>query len=415
MMFAVSLRVALLCLMLPHVWFVIGSLDDDAAPPEDGYAFNYDHISQTNKYSYEKIQKMVESRCSKLVEDACIRCSEETRKNCGSETGEISPPVLPQLREKDDKICDSVVFLHLIKGIAEAFTEEQTEQVVMTLDSYRIEKLHKFLRDDSGDIPSIDVVYMVTSSLSPLSNTAHAPYSSSWFERTFSVSFIKAAVCLVILVSFAIFLKILLTRNISYMRLICTLVVAVLIINFAWSYMLLYKKKISERMAYDAQRKEFEEVCHSQIHLTAFQKMKTFFGFHLPKDERCQKFIESYQIDPFLEVHPIEAITDTFERIITSVSGAFGKSLGNFNHNFFSNVSCVYWIPAMVFNLLLIAVILPLYLNCGRRQKTVPEVRENQGPKGRDYDGIEEEYRAGTESGRECYINQSNVVKRCTS
>lgn len=398
---AVSLRAALLCLMLPHLWCGIVSLD--AAQPVDPYAFNYDHNSQTNKFSDEEIQKMVESECSKLVEDACIKCSEETRRNCGNETWEISPSVLPQLREKDDKICDSVVFLHLIKGIAEAFTKEQTEQVVMTLDSYRIEKLHKFLRDDSGDIPSVDIVYMLTSSLSPLSNTAHAPYSTSWFEQTFSISFIKAAICLVVLVLFAILLKLLLTGNISYIRLICALVVAVLIINFAWSYMLLYKKKISERMANDAQRKEFEEVCHSEIHLTASQKMKAFLGLHLPKDERCQKFIESYQIDPFLEVHPIEAITDTFERIITSLSGAFGKSLGNFNNDFFSNVSVVYWIPAMVFNLLLIAVILAVYLYCGRRRIIVQEVRDNQAFEGygRDHDRIEEAYHAGIEPRRE--------------
>lgn len=75
----------------------------------------------------------------------------------------------------------------------QVFTEEETEQVVITLDSYRIEKLHKFLTDKSGDIPSVDIVHMITSSISSPPSTAHAPYSRSWFERTFSISFIKVS------------------------------------------------------------------------------------------------------------------------------------------------------------------------------------------------------------------------------
>ncbi|XP_076313702.1 uncharacterized protein LOC143226527 isoform X1 [Tachypleus tridentatus] len=144
--------------------------------------------------------------------------------------------------------------------------------------------------------------------------------------------------------------------NKSWFQIIVRSLAIIFIVSFCIDWIYLYKVQLAKKHASLSHGSVPEECSTSDM--TWWQSLKAWFKSGLTVEENpCEKYYKSILVDPFWEVTPLMALSESISKFVLHPAGLLGTHIGRFTRLLYLEIPSFLWLPVTVFIFIIVCLI----------------------------------------------------------
>lgn len=240
----------------------------------------------------------------------------------------------------------------LDKAVLDPESQQKEVELTIALTNQDLVSLRRFLLNDEGSEKDIQEILF---SSYHLGSGNHHHFMTSRFLGLGLTGLVQSEALMIVIATIGAGLLIwLVIRGLAVWKVAVVLVVS----SIFWTWVHLYKVALAKKQATLSRMGSVPKHCLVEKQGWGTALSDAFNGLVGTKDTKCEAYYEALMVDPFWEVTPLKAITETCSQFILRPLEILGSSLGIFFNEILAPIPLLWKIPVLIVAVVLILFVL---------------------------------------------------------